>query len=295
MAENDRPKRGRMAVVSHACVLPVNQHVYSRLCDLGWDLTLIVPARWRHEYSESRFAARALPSLESRFVARPVVLAGRPQRHFYARPLARLVRKLAPEVIVVEEETFSVAAAQWAGVANRLAIPFGVQADENLDRPLPSVARRLRRYTLSRAAFVMARSPAAAELSSHWGARGAVKLIPHAVPGWDRLPKRPDRPFTIGYAGRLVPEKGIRDLIAAVRLLEPPVKTLLVGDGVLRDELKEQVSRMATSRFEQVSRTMKCLFPTPRWTYSFSHRGQRRSGRSSSAGCLSRRSGVECR
>jgi glycosyltransferase involved in cell wall biosynthesis len=227
-----------VAVVSHACVLPVNQYVYASLLKLGWDLTLVVPERWRHEYSESKFAARPLPSLERRFVTLPVFLAGRPQRHFYVRPLARVVRELAPEVVLVEEETFSVAAAQWAAVVGRIGVPFGVQADENLDRPLPSIARRLRRYTLSRVSFVAARSPAAAALASRWGARGPVDLIPHAVPGWAVPAKSPERPFTVGYAGRLVPEKGVRDLIVAVGLLDPPVKALLVGDGVLRDELK---------------------------------------------------------
>ena len=57
-------------------------------------------------------------------------------------------------------------------------------------------------------------------------------------PGGPCAPKQPDRPFTVGYAGRLVPEKGVRDLLAAVCLLDPPVKTLLVGDGVLREELR---------------------------------------------------------
>ena len=136
-----------MTVVSHACVLPVNQHVYGRLLELGWDLTLVVPSRWRHEYGENDFEAHPLPSLEKAVRHLPVVLAGRPQRHFYIRPLVRLMRKFAPEVLMLEEETFSVAAAQWAVVASRLAVPFGVQAAENLDHPLPNIARGLRRYT----------------------------------------------------------------------------------------------------------------------------------------------------
>jgi glycosyltransferase involved in cell wall biosynthesis len=44
----------------------------------------------------------------------------------------------------------------------------------------------------------------------------------------------------VGYAGRLVPEKGLEDLLAAVRRLEAPVELLMVGDGELRGRLEGQ-------------------------------------------------------
>ena len=234
-------RRGRLLVVSHACVLPVNQHVYARLAELGWDLTLVAPARWRHDYGASAFASAALPVLAERFVPLPVVLAGRPQRHLYRTRLGALIRTLSPDLVVLEEETYSLPAAQWALALGRAAIPYGVQADENLDRRLPLPGRAARAYTLPRAAFVMARSPTAARLALRWGARGRIELIPHAVPHWPRVPKASNRAFTIGYAGRFVPEKGIYDLISAAALLEPPVKVLLVGDGPLREDLKDLV------------------------------------------------------
>jgi glycosyltransferase involved in cell wall biosynthesis len=216
----------------------VNQHVYVCLRELGWDVTLIVPERWRHEYGADAFQARALPPLEDRFMPLPVILAGRPQRHVYRRRLGPLIRRLAPRAILLEEETFSLPAAQWAFAASRAGIPFGVQAAENLNRPLPAVARAARSWTLPRASLVTARSPAAAVLASQWGARGTIEVIPHAVPGWGEPAKAPDRPYTIGYAGRLVPEKGVDDLLAAARRLAEPVRVLLVGDGVLRAELE---------------------------------------------------------
>ena len=230
--------RGRLLVVSHASVLPVNQHVYRKLLQLGWDLTLVVPARWRHAYGAGAFPSRVLPELEERIVRVPVMLAGRPQRHVYAGRLDRLIRRVAPQAILLEEETFSLAAAQWGLAAGRAGVPFGVQAAENMDRPLPRIAKALRRRTLRRAAFVTARSPAAAGLAKAWGAQGRVEVVPHAVPGWEEVPKVADRPFTIGYGGRLVAEKGVRDLVAAATRLEAPVRVLFVGDGRLREELE---------------------------------------------------------
>jgi glycosyltransferase involved in cell wall biosynthesis len=50
--------------------------------------------------------------------------------------------------------------------------------------------------------------------------------------------------FIVGAAGRLSPEKGFSDLIAAARLVsgrKPSVGFLLFGDGPLRDELDKQI------------------------------------------------------
>ncbi len=236
--ERPHPRRGRLLVVSHACVLPVNQHVYAGLLALGWEVTVIAPTRWRHEYGAGAFASQALPELARSFLPIPVILAGRPQRHVYRRNTGRIIHRLAPDVILVEEETFALSAVQWGLAAHHAGIPFGVQADENLERPLPRVARLARRWTLRNASLVMARSPTAAELTARWGARGRIEVIPHAVPAWQELPKVLNRPFTVGYAGRLVPEKGIRDLVAAAMRVEGHLDVLLVGNGPLRGELE---------------------------------------------------------
>ncbi|MHB8185472.1 MAG: glycosyltransferase [Dermatophilaceae bacterium] len=129
-------------------------------------------------------------------------------------------------------------AAQWGLAAHLLGIPFGVQFAENLDRPLQRPARIIRSAVLPRATFVAARSDAAARLAVEWGARGDVRLIPHHVPGWP-LPERRSRArFTVGYAGRLVAEKGLDTLVAAIRRLALPVELLVAGDGPLRSWLE---------------------------------------------------------
>lgn len=174
----------RVLVVSHPCVLPVNQTVYRNLRQRGWDISVVVPNRWRHAYSEGEFRAEPLEGLESAFESRPVRFAGAPQRHVYRLRPSRVLRHHQPDVVFLEQEPFSVSAFQWGRAASRLNIPFGVQAAANLDRPLPLPARRMRDCTLPRARFVAARSPGAARLVQSWGAEGVVGLAPHAVPHW---------------------------------------------------------------------------------------------------------------
>jgi glycosyltransferase involved in cell wall biosynthesis len=146
-------------------------------------------------------------------------------------------------VAFVEAEPYALAAAQWGHALARLDIPFGVQCYENIDRPLPLPVRWLRARVLRDAAFVAARSQSAAQLARAWGARGEVDLVPPAVPSWQDAPSSAGgerRPFTVGYAGRLLERKGLEDLLAAVRTLEAPVEMLLIGNGEMRDQLEGQ-------------------------------------------------------
>lgn len=51
------------------------------------------------------------------------------------------------------------------------------------------------------------------------------------------------------FLGRLNPEKGVRSLIAAWKLLQSPIPLLIVGDGPLRDELQERAAGLETVKF----------------------------------------------
>jgi len=224
-------------VISHPAVLPVNQLVYGELLGRGWDVRLVVPARWRHDYEPYEIRPQPLPEVASHMTPLPVMLAGRPQRHVYRVNPLKLLRGMRPDVLFLEQEPFALVTAQWAVAAAWLDVPFGVQQAENLDRALPWAVRALRARVLSSAAFVAARSPRAAELARSWGAHGEVRLVPHHVPAWDSERRTRDR-FTVGYAGRLSAEKGLDTLVSAVRRLDAPVDLLVAGDGPLRPWLE---------------------------------------------------------
>ncbi len=261
-------RRRRLLAISHPAVVNVNQEVYRELQRRGWEVTIVVPSRWRSEYSQRTMTPQPLAGLEHALRPTPVALAGRPQRHFYLTRCRALSAGARPDVAFVEAEPYSISATQWGQVFTRQRIPFGVQCAENIDRALPLPVRGLRARVLRRAAFVAARSDSAARLARTWGASGKVALAPHAVPEWELAPppgqaehhlsasaahvaddppkdghpfkQKGEQPFTIGYAGRLVESKGLTDLLAAVRMLEAPTELLLIGDGELRAQLEGQ-------------------------------------------------------
>ena len=235
--------------ISHPAVVNVNQEVYRELGRRGWDLTIVVPSRWRHAYSQANVTPRALPGLESALRPTRVAFPGYPQRHLHLTNPRSLCSRSRPDVAFVEAEPYSLVATQWSRTFTRLGVPFGVQCYENIDRALPLPVRRLRSRVLRDAAFVAARSDSAARLVRAWGAAGEVGFAPPAVPGWETVPvpagasaaeREGGKPFKVGYAGRLVESKGLLDLLAAVRKLDAPVELLLIGNGQLRDALSDQ-------------------------------------------------------
>jgi glycosyltransferase involved in cell wall biosynthesis len=233
--------RRRLLAVSHPAVVSVNQETYLELIGRGWDVTVVVPARWRGEYSSALAEPQVLEGMLGSLHPIPVLLPGRPQRHLYLARCAALIKRLRPQVAFLEAESYSLAASQWGFALQRLGVPFGVQCAENLDRRLPAPVRLMRSRVLREAAFVAARSDSAARLARAWGTQGEVELVPHAVPAWEHVPTgTAERPFTVGYAGRLVESKGLFDLLEAVRTLKGPVELLLIGDGELRSQLEGQ-------------------------------------------------------
>jgi glycosyltransferase involved in cell wall biosynthesis len=242
-AEEDPSKaeRRRLLAVSHPAVVSVNQETYLELIGRGWDVTVVIPARWRGEYSSALAEPQVLEGMKGSLHPIPVLLPGRPQRHLYLASCAALIKRLRPQVAFLEAESYSLAASQWGFALRRLGVPFGVQCAENIDRELPAPVRLMRSRVLREAAFVAARSDSASNLARAWGARGEVELVPHAVPAWEHVPTgTAERPFTVGYAGRLVESKGLFDLLEAVRALEDPVELLLIGEGELRSQLEGQ-------------------------------------------------------
>jgi glycosyltransferase involved in cell wall biosynthesis len=236
----------RLLVVSHPAVLAVNQLAYAELQRYGWDPFLVTPATWRHEYAAAAFPPEVLPGLSGRVVGRRVIFSGRVQRHMYLTRPGRLIANLRPDVAFLEAEPTSVSALQWSEPLLRAGIPFGLQIAENLDRPWPLPARLFRRRTLAGASFVAARSPAAAALARRMRPDLAAPVIPHHVPGWPVVPDVHRNGFVIGFAGRLVPSKGLDVLIDAAHGIDGAV-VRLVGDGPLREELQQRAAQRSVS------------------------------------------------
>jgi glycosyltransferase involved in cell wall biosynthesis len=236
----------RVIVVSHACTVDANRDVYRVLAaEHGHDVHLVVPASWPAAFVGSQTAEPPDDGLTVHHL--PVRLAGQVQRHFYRwTNVNDCLRRTGPDVVLVEEESLSLAGTQWAAAARRQRLPYALQNAENIAGRVPAWWRPVVRRNLGGAGLVLARSHSAVDVARAWGAAGRVDFLPHALPrslvrqaelsrnehetattGVERAP------FVIGFAGRLVPEKGFGFLIDVLQELRTaaPVRLLVAGRG----------------------------------------------------------------
>lgn len=99
--------------------------------------------------------------------------------------------------------------------------------DVELARRMPWLARAV----LRRARVVVAPSTVLADAARGLGARG-VAVIPSGVDVAEEVGNEDEPPFVL-YAGRLSPEKGVLELVAAAN----GIPLVIVGDGPLRDQV----------------------------------------------------------
>lgn len=186
------------------------------LRERGVDVRVVSPASFRHYgIAYGSGVAGNLRQKPYLALALPLMLAG----------FARAARRAAADADLVH--------AHWlpSGVVGMTTgKPFVVQVwgtDIELARRAPALARRV----LRRARLVIAPSSALADEARRLGADD-VRIIPSGV----ELPVEVGaeaEPAEILYAGRLSPEKGVRELVAAADGLP----LVVVGDGPLRDEV----------------------------------------------------------
>jgi glycosyltransferase involved in cell wall biosynthesis len=235
----------RVVIVSKALVSGAYQRKLEEIARLGVELTALVPESWREpRVGEIRLERRytAGYTLE----ALPIVLNGRHHVHFYPT-LGRALRRLRPDVLHADEESFNLATFQ----AIRLGVGLGARCCfynyANIERTYPPPFSFFERYNLRHAAHALACNQEAAAIIRRHGYAGPLTIVPQF--GVDPELFAPaaapaERPFTVGYLGRLVPEKGILDLLEAFAGLPPASRLRLVGDGSQRPAIESRIAQL---------------------------------------------------
>jgi glycosyltransferase involved in cell wall biosynthesis len=209
-------------------------------------MRLVRPASWRDQYGRVDLPV----AISEEYSTLPREMLGRPDdphRALY-RSISFALREVRPDIIHAEEEPDSLAALQIA-VARRVFAPSArliYHTWQNINRPKRWPVRRVLAVTLKCADAVLCANSEAVRVLRAMGYVGPADVIPQQ--GVDLRvfhpsePRRQDGTFTIIYAGRLVPEKGLDTLVEAVRRLIPRARLVVVGDGPSRRALEDQVS-----------------------------------------------------
>jgi len=293
----------RVLRVSHSAVVDEWRGRERALTALGVDVELCCARRWH--------AGGAAVTLHARpdERVRGVRTLGRHPALFVYDPLP-LWRALGREVDVIDvhEEPFAVATAEilLLRALRRRArrTPVVLYTAQNLRKRYPIPFRWLERWALRSASGISACNTEAARIAEGKGFVGRARVIPLGVdlerfspadaPGLADGAQATDAagptdddsaaPITVGFVGRLVPEKGLLLLLDALAR-EPRLHLRVVGTGPLAAELPvraasvgvadrvELVGTVDPADIPEILRTFDVLavpsLPTASWTEQF--------------------------
>jgi len=230
----------KLCIVSHAyrteTYLPVLKSIAAAP---GIDLTVVTPS-----YFERTLV---LAGLDLTFCHIPIAIrfGSRQGTYVYShRHLKSALKAIRPEIILHEQEVFSLSAGQVASLASGMSIPLVMFVWENLHRSLAIPRRWLRNYVLERCSGLITGSTQSTEVHRSWGFEGPIRVIPQMGSKINPSPsfvRRSPGVLKICFAGRLIESKGIDCLLRAVSILKSRgIKTActIAGHGPVSGRLK---------------------------------------------------------
>lgn len=251
----------KVLLISHTCQSRTEgQPKAFELARAGVDLCLLVPEKWMH-YGQWRSVQKP-DNPPFRFEVLPAKWAwcGPAQSYLHFYPgLGRLLRDFQPDVIDLWEEPWSLVSLHTLRLRDQICprVPVVSETEQNIDKHLPPPFEPIRSRVLKRANFVVGRNSESLEIVKRKGFTGLSRVVPNAVDAQlfhpltsdERAAKRAelgwkDGEFWCGYVGRLVPEKGILDLVEAVAKSEADVRAVIVGDGAQKEELEARIDAL---------------------------------------------------
>jgi glycosyltransferase involved in cell wall biosynthesis len=215
---------------------PLVNGAYQTKCEAiaalpGIELTVIVPPSWR-EIGGWEVALERRHTRGYRLLDTPIAFNGHHHVHFYPR-LAGLLRDLRPEVFHVDEEAFNLASfhAMWLG--RRLGARMAFYTYVNIHRRLPPPFSLFERACFAWSGRAFAANREAEAILRAKGYTRPIDVLPQfGVDPDDFRPSAPvERPFTVGYLGRLREAKGVHVLLAALASLRGDWRAIIAGQG----------------------------------------------------------------
>ncbi len=241
----------KLLVVSHPCVTPINQQFFSTVEELtGWDITLLVPQKWKSEYVKIDTIER-WPKFRGEIRTVPIWKSGSIPLHIYRSFLISQIRQIQPNVIYVHNEPYAVATGQFQ-IANRLSVrcPIGYYSAQNIVKRYPLPFRWLEKWVLRSSDFAF---PVSDTVDNVLKKKGAVHttVLPLAIDPELYRPKsdfeeypdalRGDKDIPIiGYVGRICKEKGVGTLLKALQMLKATKwKAVFIGAGPMERDVDD--------------------------------------------------------
>ena len=234
----------KVLIVSKALVVGAYQRKLEELARFpDVELVAVVPPYWH----EDRVGVQRLERLHTtgyQLIAMPIRFNGHHHVHWYPK-LGRVIRRFRPDVLHIDEEPFNFATIQSTLLGRLSHAKVVFFSWQNLNRRYPPPFRLFERVNYRLASAGVAGIQEAADVLRQKGYKGRLEVIPQfGVPDIFQPPAHRQRTGSpiVGFAGRLVPEKGAGVLLDAFARLKVPARLEIIGNGRERSRLEHQAS-----------------------------------------------------
>jgi len=243
----------KILMVSHTYVVAENQRKIDALANIpSIDLTLLVPYSWKDQMRQIQL--EKLYDKKYKIVPAHIGYNGRLYAYFYHQlTVIRLLHKLRPDIVHLELEPPSLSAFQICSLSKIFGSKVVFFTFENVYSNYPFPKLFLERGVLALADYGISGNTEGKKNLMKKGFKKPISVLPQLGVDPNRFCKicanqlRQElglKDFVIGFAGRLVQEKGILTLLRAVARLVKDVQLLIVGRGFLREEIVNLASQL---------------------------------------------------
>ncbi|MBI3943665.1 MAG: glycosyltransferase family 4 protein [Chloroflexi bacterium] len=244
----------RVLMISKACIVGAYQRKLEEIAACpGISLTVVVPPTWREAGTVQRLELAHTRGYE--LLNLPIVLSGHHHLHWYPR-LGSVMRQVRPDLVHIDEEPYNLVTAQAVWLAQRYRARSLFFTWQNIYRVYPPPFGLFEQVVYRHVAGAIAGNGSAAAIIRRKGFHKPVTVIPQFGIDPDTFAPKdmpppsgfPSSPFRIGYAGRLVPEKGVMDLLPALARLSFSWELHIAGNGPLAPELQRQACALGLAK-----------------------------------------------
>ncbi|GAC1565348.1 MAG: glycosyltransferase family 4 protein [Ktedonobacteraceae bacterium] len=243
----------RVLMISKALVAGTSQRKLEELAKCpGVELTLVTPEYWLSDDGSKQVLERLYTS-GYRMLVTSIAFNGNFHLHYYPQ-LGKIMREARPEIVHIDEEPYNFSTFQAMRLARKIKARSLFFTWQNLYRSYPPPFRQMELYNYRHAQVALAGNRDAADVLKRKGYNGPIRIIPQF--GFDtdiykrsaaRALRTPGSPFTLGFLGRLVENKGLPTMIEALTTLPDYCRVVFIGNGPMKSVLEEQAARLGVS------------------------------------------------
>ncbi|MDI6840243.1 MAG: glycosyltransferase [bacterium] len=255
----------RVLVVSHSCIVDVNQAPFVELSTyLGIELALVTPRYFKDITFPFQLKFQKHPNLNAKVYPLRSFLSNLPDKninlHFYPDWL-KVMHQFKPDIIHIDEEPYSVSTFQFALAKGKANLLFF--AAQNIFKQYLPPFNEFEKYVYRKSSCAIAASEMAKSVLVRKGYHKRIFVIPYSI-DFDRFYKKDSQllksklnltGFVIGYVGRLTKWKGVDTLIKAVKKLtniSAPISLLIVGGGPVEHKVRELVTNLNMQKITRI-------------------------------------------